>query len=107
MLQCLYHFTFLPTVHKGLNFSISLSALVIFCFLVGSLYLSSSCYKGCEVASRGFNLHFPTNNVKCLFMCLLVTCMSLWSILYPLLNQVVLLCLFVVELWKFFLFFGY
>ena len=44
-----FNVTFLPTVHKGSNFSTSLPTLVIFCF---SFCFGSSRPSGCEVVSH-------------------------------------------------------
>ena len=50
------YFTFLPAIHKNSNFSISLPAFLIFCFL------NSSHSNGCEKLSQcGFDLHFCNN----------------------------------------------
>ena len=51
----MHHFIFSPTVHKGSNFSTSLSTLVTFFF-------NSSYFNGCEVISlRSFDLYIPND----------------------------------------------
>ena len=82
--QQLHHFTILPTVHKGSDFSISSPILVIFCYCWG--FFHSGHPNWCELVSYcGSDLHFPNDywcDVEHFFMCCQPFVYLLWKNIY-------------------------
>ena len=56
-----HYFKFLPTVHKGSNFFITLPIVTVFCSFF-FFFFDSRYPNGYELVSHcGFDLHFPDN----------------------------------------------
>ena len=67
---------YIPTVHKGWLFS-TCSPILVYSCLFDNIHINR-----CEMIPCGFYLHFPSNNVKHLFMYLYANCMPLGKCLF-------------------------